>query len=1209
MQLNFRTRGKDISPQGKPRVFFCCHPEDFDIYFESVSQEILNLENCAIFYDEQPNGGGDTAEWQSRLADMQLFVMPVTSRLLSGNNKGLDDYQIAIKNHIPVLPLMQEDGLDQLFNSVCCNLQYLNKHQKDETAISYQEKLKTFLDGVLVGDETAKAIREAFRSYIFLSYRKKDRVHAQRLMRLIHKCDLCQDVAIWSDEYLVPGEDFNNAIGDALNKSQLFLLSVTPNLVCESNYVQAVEYPMALKSGKGILPVEMCATDRGMLASQYANLPTVISESDEVKLVGELAKFFPRDDDPKDDVPRYHLLALAYLDGIDVEVDHQRALEMLKYCASRGYFSSFETIVDMYKHGKGVERDINQAIKWQERYVYVIKDILPQGLRDTKIDYYSQLTNLGDMYKSLLDYDKSIQVYTTLKEFCEWWLGCAEQRDFAFVKSMLSYACNFLGEVYWSKYEFDKAQECYHLSLKTSEELAEIDPSIDTCYNLSTCYRNLGRCYESQGKYEQALTYHNDRLRVLNTIAELDPDNRAYCDDSLMCCYTDLYDIYEQTCDIPNARECITQALAIAERLDQEQNTDYTKDSLHVVYTRMAGLANVEEDLLEERNWYLKALDIAIHLADKQADIVDRQRLARTLFNLSANSRALGNYDEAEDYILKALYLREELVKFAPIPETQHTLVSTYLSVAKLYDNLSDTEKAVEMLRSAEKLLQQLISSNPITQFYELLSNCYYNLGRILIGSNENKDSEELYRKGLDILLKLYDDIPNDNYLRDAAPFYYGLSSFYVEKDPDQSLEYALKAFELDLNYAKAHESPENWRQCIIDLSYLGNFYHLVEENDELAIECYENALTISKDLISRVNSPYIFDVHITLLEDLSDIYVDMEEYDKAIFYCQSRLDAIKQVMQISKSPTHARSFYSTNYQLSQIYIKTIQVVKAKQCMLDGINMLEANLTELRKIKLYPDEILSNSYLTVADICHFADDDNLALQYYDKALACAMSAVENDSADQEVLTDVWRRLALFYKENRDYSKQLEYLLMVVADTLAIAQKDDNCTNLVACGSDCKDVADCYANLDDYENAVDYYNIARGLLTQGREICLKIQDDDQMEDHAQLYATSTKLLAEVEHSLGAYYHQIGDVEQSVEHLAPAIEIALDFATITNDAEDWMALAKYCLTLGQFAGIQPLEKAEEVLQTLLDDNPMDETCIQMLSEVRKAKKMYQ
>lgn len=1209
MQLNFRTRGKDISPQGKPRVYFCCHPEDLAIYFDSVSQEILNFENCAIFYDEQPNGMGDMAEWESRLSDMQLFVMPVTSKLLSGSNKGLDDYQIAIKNHIPVLPLMQEDGLDQLFNNVCGNLQYLNKHQKDETAISYQEKLKNFLDGVLVGDETASKIRGAFRSYIFLSYRKKDRIHAQRLMRLIHKCEFCQDVAIWYDEYLVPGEDFNNAIGDALNKSQLFLLSVTPNLVCEPNYVQAVEYPMALQCGKAILPVEMCPTDKSMLKNQYANLPKVLTESDERVLMQELAKFFSREVDPKDDVPRYHLLALAYLDGIDVEVDHQRALEMLKYCAGRGYFSSFETIVDMYKHGKGVERDVSQAIKWQERYVYVIGQILPQGLRDTKIDYYSQLINLGDMYKSLLDYDKAAQVYNTLKEFCEWWFGCAEPKDFAFVKSMLSYACNFLGEVYSSKYEFDKAQECYLLALKYSEELAEIDPSIDTCYNLSTCYRNLGRCCESQGKYEQSLAYHNDRLRVLNMIAELDPDNRAYCDDSLLCCYTDLYDIYERMCDIPNAREVILQALAIAEKMDQEENTDYTKDSLHVVYARMASLANFEEDLLEERNWYLKALDIAIQLADKQADVADRQRLARTLFNLSANARALGDYDEAEDYILKALYLREELVKFAPIPETQHTLASTYMSVAKLYDNLSDQEKAVEMLHNAEKLLLGLIENNPTTQFYELLSDCYYNLARMMLGLKDLEKSEELYGKGLDVLLKLHEDIPNDNYLRDMAPFYYGLSSLLVEKDPEQSLEYALKAFELDLNYAKAHESPENWRQCIVDLSYLGNFYHLIEENDELAIECYENALTISKDLVSRANSPYIFDVHITLLEDLSDLYVDMQEYDKAIFYCQSRLQAIKQVMQISKSPTHARSIYSTNYQLCQIYTKIEQVDKAKQCMLDGIGVLEANLTELRKLKLYPDEVLSSSYLTVADICHFADDDKLALCYYNKALACAKSAVKQDDAEQEVLTDVWRRFAIFHKDNQEYSKQLDYLLMVVANTLAIAQKDDNCANLVACGSDCKDVADCYASLGDYENAVDYYNIAKGLLTQGREFCLQIQDDDQMEDHAQLYATSTRLLADVEHSLGAYYHQIGDVESAVEHLAPAIEIALDFATITNEWDDWLALAQYCLTLGQFAGIEPLEKAEEVLQTLLNDNPMDKSCMQILRQVRKAMKKYQ
>ena len=91
MQLNFKTRGKDVSPQGKPRVYFCCHPDDFSAYFQDISLEILNLVNCAIFFDEQPNVVGDANEWESRLSDMQLFVMPVTSKLLSGNNKGLDD--------------------------------------------------------------------------------------------------------------------------------------------------------------------------------------------------------------------------------------------------------------------------------------------------------------------------------------------------------------------------------------------------------------------------------------------------------------------------------------------------------------------------------------------------------------------------------------------------------------------------------------------------------------------------------------------------------------------------------------------------------------------------------------------------------------------------------------------------------------------------------------------------------------------------------------------------------------------------------------------------------------------------------------------------------------------------------------------------------------------------------------------------------------
>ena len=76
-------------------------------------------------------------------------------------------------------------------------------------------------------------------------------------MKLIHKNPQCRDIAIWYDEFLTPGESFNQEIEKALEKSELFTLLVTPNLINEENYIHSVEYPMAQSAKKQILPVEM----------------------------------------------------------------------------------------------------------------------------------------------------------------------------------------------------------------------------------------------------------------------------------------------------------------------------------------------------------------------------------------------------------------------------------------------------------------------------------------------------------------------------------------------------------------------------------------------------------------------------------------------------------------------------------------------------------------------------------------------------------------------------------------------------------------------------------------------------------------------------------------------------------------------------------------------------------------------------------------
>ena len=43
MKLQYKTRGMS-EPKGKPKVYFSCHPEDFELYFEPISKELLAIE-------------------------------------------------------------------------------------------------------------------------------------------------------------------------------------------------------------------------------------------------------------------------------------------------------------------------------------------------------------------------------------------------------------------------------------------------------------------------------------------------------------------------------------------------------------------------------------------------------------------------------------------------------------------------------------------------------------------------------------------------------------------------------------------------------------------------------------------------------------------------------------------------------------------------------------------------------------------------------------------------------------------------------------------------------------------------------------------------------------------------------------------------------------------------------------------------------------
>ena len=119
-------RADGINTSKKARVLFCSHPNDFNQYFETVSRDIHSLNNCDIYYYE--NGTLSISDdWESDCFAINLIVIAISDKFLSEDNYARRVYFFAQDKSIPVLPIMMERNLEQKFNSVCGQIQFLDR--------------------------------------------------------------------------------------------------------------------------------------------------------------------------------------------------------------------------------------------------------------------------------------------------------------------------------------------------------------------------------------------------------------------------------------------------------------------------------------------------------------------------------------------------------------------------------------------------------------------------------------------------------------------------------------------------------------------------------------------------------------------------------------------------------------------------------------------------------------------------------------------------------------------------------------------------------------------------------------------------------------------------------------------------------------------------------------------------------------------------
>ena len=672
LNLSVKTRG-DSSPQGKPRVYFSCHPNDFKSCFEILTEEILETQNCAIYYDGEEmkkedsdgTGGHDNGELRELLSGMQLFVVPITTNFLTKDSRARSfEYALAVDRHIPILPIAMEPGLDKLFAEIMNRLgpgygdiQFLDRTLNDPTAIPYKEKLKTRLDAILVGDELAKRVRAAFDAYIFLSYRKKDRKYAQELMRLIHSIPYCRDIAIWYDEFLNPGEAWNDAIAEAMAKSMIVVLSVTPSLTEPGNFIIQHEYPEVVKRGKEILPAELLPTDMEALKRLFPEIPDVI-DGTSIEAVG----FVLRDELKKigltenDENPEHnYLIGLAYLGGIDVERDPQKAVELIKGAAERELPEAIKKLADMYHDGDGVARSYEEEIFWRKRYV----ENCEKGYKESPgMNFYNLLAAYRRLGDALYELSKLPDAKDVFEKMCK----CAEKAYFDIPIARDDGTIRYIASGYYKLGNIERlsgdpesAQRFYINSIKLFNIL--IDKRGEGIGNIM----GLARCCEGLGDImlgfaddvDVKLLHMKKNIKKIREYAEkaynwymkgisrcrLAMKDKETKGELLM--YSRLYVKLADVCmlgfvnDIDRVNDCEKRILSTVEKLNSEYGDTQAMAEVARGYLKIGEIAENVGNLKKAENFYENSLDIQKQIFDETNSIQAKYDLGMSYMRLA----------------------------------------------------------------------------------------------------------------------------------------------------------------------------------------------------------------------------------------------------------------------------------------------------------------------------------------------------------------------------------------------------------------------------------------------------------------------------------------------------------------------------------------------------------------------------------------------
>ena len=733
---------------GQPWVFFSCHPAKFDTYKEQVKDDVLACCDCVFCWWDPSDALPDSLD---ELNQIGLFVFAVDRAFIEQDcpaNTVLWNY--ALEHHIPILPLIMEEDIILAFNE-----RFGEIHALLGYGSARRERLESYFDRLFVRSDLATEIRQSFDAHLFLSYRKVDAADAAELIKSLRKLDYCRDVAIWFDAYLSPGENFDENISEALRECDLFLLLVTPSLLLnENNYVRCEEFPAAQRTGRAILPIEMEPTDRITLQTWYAGIPESVDGHRGAELDAGLQAHLDTHALGKNNERRHlYCMGLAYLQGIDVEVDKGQAAGFIERAAQADLQDAMRTLQQMCQDGNGVRQDFGEAARWSEK---LARSLQPESVSREHapecLTYVRQLVDAANAYAELRQTDRALEL---LGEGTDFLRPCAEGHDptLDLCRALLASTTAMLQV---RKGENDLARENYALATRCFGFAGQAERSSKLLCAWADALLGEAVLVAKTKQLEQGCTLVEEALSLYEESYALDHSYEAgfgcaECHHEL-CAYALDRDRQQQAVDHLRAG---TDILREVKERHGEGRTLQELFSWHLLIGDLATVASNYEVALGA---YKRAEEIILHFNRDTMTILENRHLQKIYAAIGNTYLELDQPDDAERYFFPGYLAASEMEHDIGDLQSKSDLELFCTKMGFITLERGDLDEAEDFIRKEVELSREIDRMAPTIDTRFSLGLALHQLGLLMRKRKQRKQMDEAFDEAYKIFDKLDDD-------------------------------------------------------------------------------------------------------------------------------------------------------------------------------------------------------------------------------------------------------------------------------------------------------------------------------------------------------------------------------------------------------------------------------------------------------------------